>query len=127
MTINVNSVIHLKVDDIEAVIQTSKHFRYDEERGAFLLNRISDLPESKARLKRGIKERIQLLTASYISLASFVADEDADYVAGLYGKTNKRKVKRIFNKVIREMNALEKEMRNFDTFKLPTAKGLGRS
>ena len=68
------------MEDIDAVIKTSQHFKYesDESEMQYVFNKISDLPESKSNLKRAIKERIQLLCASYISLATFVADEDAE-------------------------------------------------
>ncbi|MFZ2150134.1 MAG: hypothetical protein WAV15_03165 [Minisyncoccia bacterium] len=104
------------MDDIEAVIEASKHLRFEENDPKGTLNRISSLPESKARIKRAIKERIRLLTASYISLASFVPDEDADYAAGLYGEQSKERLTRIFRKVLKETNRLEKEMRDFDPF-----------
>jgi hypothetical protein len=109
----------LGMDDIEAVIEASKHFRFNENNPKGALNRISNLPESKARIKRAIKERIRMLTASYISLASFVPDEDADYVAGLHGEQNETRLLRIFRKVLKETNKLEKEMKNFDPFDLP--------
>ena len=104
------------MDDIEAIIEASKHYRFSDGGNKGILNRISDLPESKVRLKRAIKERIQLLVAAYISLASFVTDEDADYVAGLYGKVTKKKVRRVYAKVIYEIKKLEAEIKSFDPF-----------
>lgn len=108
--------------DIDAVIKASQHFKYegDESEAKYAFNKISDLPESKRNLKRAIKERIQLLCASYISLASFIPDDDADYVAGLHGDPNARRVRRIFKKMLKDMRRLEREIRSFDPFELPT-------
>jgi len=64
----------VKDDDIEAIIDAAKHFKYHEPSGTTPFNRISKLPESKRHLKMAIRERIRLLVASYISLASFIND-----------------------------------------------------
>ena len=57
-----------------------------------------------------------MLASAYIALATFVRDEDANYVAGLYGETDKERVREIFDRVIREMDELEKEIREFKSF-----------
>lgn len=107
-------VIQLSVEDIDAVIEAAKHYKYSEGRNLGVLNRLSSLPESKEYVKRAIKERIQQLAAYYVSLATFVPDDDADYAAGLYGEPNKKRVRRIFVRVICEMDRLEKEIREFE-------------
>ncbi|HUC88916.1 MAG TPA: hypothetical protein VMR49_02700 [Candidatus Paceibacterota bacterium] len=106
------------MDDIEAVIKTSQHFKYEDEESdvKYAFNRISDLPESKSKLKRAIKDRIRLLCASYISLASFIPDEDAEYLIGLHGEQKKKRSIKIMMRMMKEMDKLEKEIRNFDPF-----------
>jgi len=106
------------VDDIEAVIKASQHFKYesDESEPRYAFNKISDLPESKRNLKRAIKERIQLLCVSYISLASFIPDEDAEYLLGLHGEQKKKRSIKIMMRMLKEMDMLEKEIRNFNPF-----------
>jgi len=106
------------VEDIEAVIKASQHFKYesDESEPRYVFNKISDLPESKRNLKRAIKERIQLLCASYISLASFIPDEDAEYLLGLHGEQKKKRSIKIMMRMLKEMDKLEKEIREFDPF-----------
>jgi len=108
------------VDDIDAVIKAAKHFKYEDSEASYAFNRISDLPESKSKLKRAIKERIQLLCASYISLASFLPDEDAEYLLGLHGEQKKKRSIKILMRMMKEMDKFEKEIRNFDPFELPT-------
>lgn len=100
-------------DDIEETIKEAQHYRFHERPGTVLLNRISRLPESKKRLKHAIKERIRLLVGSYISLASFMPDEDVDAV--IEG-TDKERIKTIYHKVLTEMERLTEEMRRFDPF-----------
>lgn len=73
----------------------------------------SVLPESKKKLKRAIRERIRLLVSSYISLASFVPDEDVDVVIeGI----DKERTKTIYLQVLADMEKLSEEMREFDPF-----------
>ena len=108
------------MEDIDAVIKASKHFKYeDQERDLqYAFNRISDLPESKSNLKRAIKDRIRLLCASYISLASFIPDDDAEYLLGLHGEQKKKRSIKIMLRMLKEMDKLEKEIRGFDPFSL---------
>ena len=110
------------MEDIEAVIKASQHFKYekDEPEARYAFNRISDLPESKSNLKRAIKDRIRVLCASYISLASFIPDEDVEYLLGLRGEQKGKKPIKIMIRMIKEMDKLEKEIREFDPFDLPT-------
>jgi hypothetical protein len=104
------------MDDIEAIIEASKHFKYHEPSGTTPFNRISKLPESKRHLKMGIKERIRLLVASYISLASFIDDDLVDFLQSADTKKHKRKVIRIYNRVFKDFEKMRKEIKNFNPF-----------
>jgi hypothetical protein len=106
----------VKDDDIEAIIDAAKHFKYHEPSGTTPFNRMSKLPESKRHMKMAIKERIRLLVASYISLASFIDDDLVDFLE--YGDTqnHKRKVIRIYNRVFKDFEKLRKEISQFDPF-----------
>ncbi len=82
------------MDDIEEVIKKAEHYRFEDTFEDGIPNRISSLPASKAKLKRSIKGRIQLLVGAYISLASFISDEDADFLIESFGNKSKKKVRR---------------------------------
>lgn len=64
----------------------------------------------------GIKERIRLLVASYISLASFIDDDIVDFLESADTQKHKRKVIRIYNRVFRDFEKLRKEIQSFDPF-----------
>lgn len=81
---------------------------------------MSKLPESKLHLKMAIKERIRLLVASYISLASFIDDDLVDFLESGDTKKRKGKVIRIYNRVFRDFEKMRKEIATFDPFELPT-------
>lgn len=106
------------MDDIEAIIEASKHFNYHEPSGTTPFNRMSRLPESKRHLKMAIKERIRLLVASYISLASFIDDDLVDFLESGDTKKRKRKVVRIYSRVFKDFERLRKEIKNFNPFEL---------
>jgi hypothetical protein len=105
------------MNDIDAVIDAAKHFKFHENDGVAPLNRLSSCPESKKHLKRAIKERMQLLAAAYVSLATFVPDEDADV---LEQGADKDKMRDILLRVDAEMEKLRSEMAAFDPLVLPT-------
>jgi hypothetical protein len=107
----------VKDDDIEAIIDAAKHFKYHEPSGTTPFNRMSKLPESKCHMKMAIKERIKLLVASYISLASFIDDDLVDFLESDETKKRKGKVIWIYNKVFRNFEKLRKEIQGFDPFK----------
>lgn len=109
----------MKDDDIEAIIDAAKHFKYHEPSGTTPFNRISKLPESKRHMKMAIKERIRLLVASYISLASFIDDDLVDFLESDETKKRKGKVIWIYNKVFKDFERLRKEIQAFDPFKEP--------
>jgi hypothetical protein len=106
------------MEDIEAIIDASKHFKYHEPSGTTPFNRISKLPESKRHMKLAIKERIRLLVASYISLASFIDDDLVDFLESVDTKKRKRKVVRIYSRVFRDFERLRKEIKNFNPFEI---------
>lgn len=105
------------MDDIEAIIDVAKHFKYHEPTGTTPFNRISKLPESKRHLKEATKERIRLLVASYISLASFIDDDLVDIAEA---DTDKEKIKEIYLMVLNDIEMLKGEIKTFDPFELPT-------
>lgn len=106
----------MKDDDIEAIIDASEHFKYHKPSGTTPFNRISKLPESKKHLKMAIKERIKLLVASYISLASFIDDDLVDFLESDEAKERKGKLIWIYNKVFRDYERLRKEIMKFNPF-----------
>jgi len=70
-------------------------------------------------MKMVIKERIRLLVASYISLASFIPDDDLDFLESSDTKKRKRKVIRIYNRVFKDFERLRKEIIAFDPLSTP--------
>jgi|SRR3989344_4499716 len=100
-------------DDIEVVIKEAKRMRFRDGNHKPFLNPISSLPASKKNLKLAIKERIQLLCAAYISLASFVADEDIDILSN---PQSTKKDKIMLKKILREMDKNRKEIKSFKPF-----------
>ncbi len=54
-----------------------------------------------------------MLAVSYISLATFVPDDDFEYINGFHGEPAKEQVKRILERVIAEMDKLHKDMEGF--------------
>ncbi len=109
------------MDDIDAIIDAAKHFKYHEPTGTTPFNRISKLPGSKRHLKEATKERIRLLVASYISLASFIDDDLVDIAEA---NTDKEKIKEIYLMVLSDIETLKGEIEAFDPFELPTSDAL---
>ena len=68
-------------------------------------------------MKIAIKERIRTLVAGYISLATFIDDESVDFLEANIGITDKEIIKkksRIYKKVIKDIESLEKEISEFN-------------
>ena len=95
-------------DDIEAILATAKNIRMPHRRGSF--NPLSSLPESKAKIKQAIKERIRLLAGAYISLAGFVDDDDIRFAEN---NPKSKKTRAMYLKVLEDIEIAEKEMRGF--------------
>ena len=95
------------MDDVDEAIKRAEHYRFEEdEKSEVFLNPISALPESKARLKRALIERIEYLIEVYGSLATFVPDEAIEYVRK---NPISPKTKKIYLKMIRNVEKLKKE------------------
>ena len=96
-------------DDIEAVLKTAArtNIPYKKRRP---LNALSSLPSSKPKLRIAIKERIRHLVGAYISLATFVDDDDLAFMER--NPTSKR-TRAIYMRVLRDMEKAEKEIRDF--------------
>lgn len=75
-----------------------------------IFNRLSVLPKNKAKTKRAMKQRIRELAGAYISLATFIDDDEVDYMQENLGT---KKSKEIAQRVVREIDELTKEMENF--------------
>jgi hypothetical protein len=100
-------------DDIEAVIKAAQEIRNEEGHHKPFLNPVSDLPSSKIRLKLAIKERIRLLYAEYISLATFVPKEDAML---FWEDGAGQKKQKVIKRVLRAMDKNRREIKEFDPF-----------
>lgn len=61
-------------------------------------------------MKRAIKQRIRELAGAYISLATFIDDDEVDYMQDNLGT---EKSKEIARRVIREIDELTAEMKEF--------------
>jgi transcription termination factor NusB len=96
------------VEDIDEIFDSARHFALTEACGPLMLNRISVLSASKRHLKAALKERIQTLVAAYISLGTFVEDEEAFKAAD-----DSKKSKRMFKRVLRNIEQNDEEIRAF--------------
>ena len=99
-------------DDIEAVKDAAKHIRTLYRKG--ILNPLSSLPEPKIKMRMAIKERIRILATSYISLASFVDDDELTFAER---NPKSKKTRAIYVKVIKEMDNARREMGRFRIIK----------
>lgn len=104
-------------EDIEAIIETSKHFKYHEPKDATLFNSISHLPESKRHLKMAIKKRMRLLAGA---LATFIDDDLVDLAENSNVETDKEKIKKIYETMLADIDKLTSEIEVFKVTELPT-------
>ncbi len=95
-------------EDIEAVKDAAKHIRTKYRKG--ILNPLSSLPEPKIKMRKAIKERIRILAASYISLSSFIDDDDLMFAEN---NPKSKKTRAIYLKVIKNMDRAQREMQRF--------------
>jgi len=96
-------------NDIDAVIKTAAHTHIPHNRHR-PLNVLSSLPSSKEKLRAGIKERIRHLAGAYISLATFIDDDE---VAFMERNPKSKKTKAIYMRVIKDIEKAETELRKF--------------
>jgi hypothetical protein len=96
-------------DDFEAVKKIAEHIHRSVNKFE-ILNRLSFLPESKAKMRMAIKERIRVLGAAYVSLATFVDDDDVDF---LMRYKKRKRSKAILLNASRSIRRYEKEMKKF--------------
>ena len=101
-------LLAMEDDDIEAVLATAKNIRMPHRRGSF--NPLSSLPESKAKIKQAIKDRIRMLAGAYISLAGFIDDDDIRFAED---NQKSKKTRAIYLKMLEDMEQAQKEMREF--------------
>ncbi len=99
-------MLDLDHDDIQAVIKAAKDVR--PKYHGWIANPMSSLPEPKAKLKAAIKDRIKLLAGAYIALAGFIDDDDL-----IAAEDNPKKTKAIQQKVLKDMETAQEEMRKF--------------
>lgn len=83
------------------------------------LNKLSLLSEPKSDLKQSIKERISFLAACYVSLATFVDDDDVDFLLDTESGASEERLKRvseIYQKVRHDIDEYQKEIDDFKLF-----------
>ena len=96
------------MDDIDEVIRSAQHMKY-AEKGEFRVNLISSLPDTIPHLKKALKERIGILYGAYISLATFIPDEDlAEF------KKSKKFRKVTYERIYQNMEKFKEEIKKFD-------------
>ena len=98
-------------DDFEAVKKIAEHINRPVNKFE-IFNRLSVLPESKAKMRIALKQRIRELGAAYVSLATFIDDDDVDFF------TKHRESKRartILLNVSRSIRRYTREMKKFTT------------
>ena len=99
-------------EDIEKVIERAKNIHESEDCEYLHAHRLTSLPASKDAMKASIKERIQLLCGLYISLASYINDDDFKLL--IEGK--KRHKRRIYRQIANDLKDLTEEIRKIDLF-----------
>lgn len=94
---------------MDAVHKAAEQVRFPFNRYE-ILNRLSSLPEPKAKMKKALKERMKYLAAVYVSLATFVDDEDVEMV---FKNKKSRQSKEVFQKVLKAMERAQRQMKQF--------------
>ena len=96
------------MEDIDEILEAAKHLAFQEPRRPFLLNQISALSAPKRQIKTALKERIRGLVGAYVSLATFVEDEE---VLGILD--DPRRSKRVYRKVLGDIEKNSREVKEF--------------
>lgn len=94
---------------MDAVEKIADHTRIPYNRHE-IFNRLSVLPKNKSKMKRAMKQRMRELAGAYISLATFIDDDEVEYMQENLGT---KKSKEIARRVIREIDELTKDIKNF--------------
>ncbi len=93
-------------EDIEALFDTARHTHTPFNRHR-PLNPLSALPSSKAKLRIGIKERIRHLAGAYISLATFIDDDDLTHIEN---NPKSKKTRAIYRRVLRDIEKAKRKI-----------------
>lgn len=96
-------------DDMEAVRKVAEHIRIPFNRHE-IFNRLSQLSQPKAKMKQALRERMKLLAAAYISLATFIDDDDVEFV---FENRDSQKTKDVAARVCEDLDRAQEEMRDF--------------
>lgn len=98
-------------EDIEAIEKAAQNIRIPFNRHE-IFNRLSRLSQPKAKMKQALKDRIRHLAAVYISLATFIDDEEVEFVF------NNRKSKRSREIALRVSADVDRATREVQKFQL---------
>lgn len=99
-------------EDIDAVLKTAAHTHIPHNKHR-PLNALSSLPSSKEKLRAGIKDRMRHLAGMYISLATFVDDDE---VAFMERNPESKRTKQIYRRVVKDFEKAEREIGKFNLF-----------
>ncbi len=99
----------MEEDDMEAVRKAAEHIRIPFNRYE-IFNRLSQLSQPKAKMKQALKERMKLLAAAYISLATFIDDDDVEFI---FENRDSQRAKDVAARVCEDFDRAQEEMRDF--------------
>ncbi len=94
---------------MEAVHKAAEHIRIPFNRHE-IFNRLSQLSQPKAKMRQALKERMKLLAGAYISLATFIDDEEVEFV---FENKGSQRAKDIAARVCDDIDRAQEEMRQF--------------
>jgi len=101
--------VAVEEDDMEAVRKAAEHIRIPFNRHE-IFNRLSQLSQPKAKMKQALKERMKLLAAAYISLATFIDDDEVEFI---FENRDSQRAKDIAARVCDDLDRAQQEMRDF--------------
>jgi hypothetical protein len=99
----------MEENDMDAVRKAAEHIQIPFNRYE-IFNRLSQLSQPKAKMKQALKERMKLLAAAYVSLATFIDDDDVEFI---FENKNSQRAKDVAAKVCEDLDIAQEEMRNF--------------